>query len=445
MPCSTMTVAASTFLALCSLVLLLGLVWFAVVSVREREWRAARVTFALAILVPGVLCAATFLPAWLKVSVALAVGIGLLVFLAFWVIPQGPSVLPPGGRRELPFDERDIMFARVRLDPNSDEFARYYEMRPENRAPDDRIRHLPGLLSPESLLAEDSVFALARKRFAACDALRHEVDGAVATTPCQWSPVAATAELVQMAIRAGAVRAGATQLDPAHVYSHVGRGTGDWGDVVELPHKYAVAFTVEMDHATMQQAPLAPVVAESAQQYLNAARIAVDVAAVIRSRGYSARAHIDGNYLVVAPLVARDAGLGEIGRMGLLITPDLGPRVRLGVVTTELPLATAPRMDDLSVIDACTVCRKCADACPSRAIPVGDRTSVDSEGLRWKVDDLACFALWSKLGTDCGRCMAVCPYSHPDEGTHNLVRWAMRRNGRLRRLLLKLDDVFYGR
>ena len=49
----------------------------------------------------------------------------------------------------------------------------------------------------------------------------------------------------------------------------------------------------------------------------------------------TARAHIDGNYQVIAPLVARDAGLGTIGRMGLLMTPELGPRVRLAVVTTR--------------------------------------------------------------------------------------------------------------
>ena len=38
--------------------------------------------------------------------------------------------------------------------------------------------------------------------------------------------------------------------------------------------------------------------------------IAVDVAKYLRELGYSARAHIDGNYRVIAPLVARAAGLG---------------------------------------------------------------------------------------------------------------------------------------
>lgn len=64
----------------------------------------------------------------------------------------------------------------------------------------------------------------------------------------------------------------------------------------------------------------------------------MQLAEFMRSIGYPARAHIDGSYRVVCPLVARDAGLGEIGRMGLLMTPELGPRVRIAVVTTDLPL-----------------------------------------------------------------------------------------------------------
>ncbi len=50
----------------------------------------------------------------------------------------------------------------------------------------------------------------------------------------------------------------------------------------------------------------------------------------------------DAHFRVVCPLVARDAGLGEIGRMGLLMTPELGPRVCIGVVTTDAPLVASP-------------------------------------------------------------------------------------------------------
>jgi ferredoxin len=90
------------------------------------------------------------------------------------------------------------------------------------------------------------------------------------------------------------------------------------------------------------------------------------------------------------------------------------------------------------------VCKKCAENCPSRSIPFGDRESV-GRGLRWKIDAESCFGYWCAVGTDCGRCMTVCPYSHPDNAAHNLVRWAIQRSGVARRLLLRMDDLFYGR
>jgi reductive dehalogenase len=183
---------------------------------------------------------------------------------------------------------------------------------------------------------------------------------------------------------------------------------------------------------------------ESARQYLRSGAMAVQVAQYIRNLGYEARAHIDGNYRVVCPLVARDAGLGEIGRMGLLMTPELGPRVRIAVVTTDLPLATDERRFDPTMIDFCVHCRKCAEACPSDAIPFDDR--VDVNGVkRWQIDSEACFTLWCRIGTDCGRCVSVCPYSHPSNLLHNLVRCGVRNSSLFRRLAIWMDDVFYGK
>jgi ferredoxin len=336
------------------------------------------------------------------------------------------------------------MFARARLVPGSQEFEAYYAMRPEHRDSDDRTRSLPGLLSPNAPLAEPVAFGAADASFAITEALKDEVDGPVAPERNEQPAGGMVATMKHLARRFGACDAGITELQPYHIYSHVGRGGGVWGEPVELDHRWAIAFTVEMDHKTMRSAPAAPVVAESARQYVESAKIAIQLAALIRSLGYPARAHIDGNYRVIAPLVARDAGLGEIGRMGILMTPRLGPRVRLGVVTTDLPLSPDRPGDDLSVLDFCTVCKKCAENCPTRSIPFGERQALDG-ARRWVIDADSCFRYWNAVGTDCGRCMTVCPYSHPDNTAHNLVRWAIRSSGTARRGALWLDDLFYGR
>jgi hypothetical protein len=41
--------------------------------------------------------------------------------------------------------------------------------------------------------------------------------------------------------------------------------------------------------------------------------------------------------------------------------------------------------------------------------------------------------------------MSVCPYSHPDNLLHNLVRSGLKRSALFREAALKLDDFVYGR
>lgn len=435
--------AASIALAFAGLLLLLGFAAFGVVSLKEREARAAGISFTLAVVLSAPLFVASRLPE--PVSTGVLAGVLLLgpVLLVLWLLPIGRS-RAGSGRPARRIDERDIMFARARLRPDSPEYESYYAMRPENRKGDDVTRSLPGLLSPDAQRADPIAFASAEASFAVTEALRHEVDGPVAPARRAAAPPEMTAMVKRMALYHGARDVGITEIRPCHVYTHVGRGTGDYGEPIRLEHRWAIAFTVEMDYDAMRSAPDAAVVMESARQYVASAKVAIQLATMIRAIGYPARAHIDGNYRVIAPLVARDAGLGEIGRIGILMTPRLGPRVRLGVVTTDLPLVADPPGNDLSVVDFCTVCRKCAENCPTRSIPSGDREPID-EGYRWKIDAETCFRYWNVVGTDCGRCMTVCPYSHPDSPAHNLIRWAIRRSGMARRLLLRLDDLFYGR
>lgn len=342
------------------------------------------------------------------------------------------------------YDERDIPFSRIRLRPGGAGFDSYYAMRPEKKAVDDEIRSLPGLLSPGASLAEPVLFASPEGSFFLTDALRDAVDGPVAETRLELGPARMSEYLKALAVYYGARAAGVAELLPYHVYSHIGRDFRRYGEPIPFEPGYAIAFTVEMDLRMTRAAPRAPAVMESGRQYVEAARIGVQLAAAVRKMGHPARAHIDGNYRVVVPLVARDAGLGEIGRMGLLMTPRLGPRVRLGVVTTSLELVPDGPTRDATVIDFCERCRKCALNCPARAIPDGSR--IETGGVvRWTIDGDACFRYWNVIGTDCARCLAVCPYSHADNLFHNAVRWGIQRSALFRRAAVRLDDVFYGR
>lgn len=341
-------------------------------------------------------------------------------------------------------DEREIIFARARLEPGTENYQRYYKDHPEHKTPDDQSRSQPGLLNPEAKLADHLHSAAAGGSFTLTEALREAVDG-----PASGEPYPASAETFTRAVKKlarfyGALDCGIAKLKSSHIYSYIGRGSGTYGAPIHLDHPFAISFTVEMHPDMTTAAPHPPITMESARQYVESARVAVQLAAAIRKLGYPARAHIDGNYRLIAPLVARDAGLGEIGRMGLLMTPRQGPRVRLGVVSTSIPLIPDPYKPDQSTLDFCQICKKCAQNCPSQSIPSGDR-EISNGVLRWKIDPESCYHYWTIIGTDCGRCLAVCPFSHPDSWLHNLVRWGIKRSGAFRRGALFLDDFFYGK
>lgn len=442
MPATVPDVLVPLVLGVGALLFLLGAA-AGLVFLAERERRAASVAFALAVLLPS----PYVLAGWLEfpgraVAAAALLALAALAALAL-LLPTRPPASPEEGGPPDRFDERDVMFSRARLEPGTPRFEEHYRRRPEHRVPDDAFRARPGLLARGTRAWHPVAFPAADAGFATIERLRPFVDGPVAAPPLAADPAEMTRFLRRWGRKLGAVAVGVTELRGHHLYSVVGRGD-DHGQPVTLAHRFAVVLTVEMDRAMLDSAPLAPTVMESAQQYVAAGVIAVQMAELIRGLGHPARAHIDGNYRVVAPLVARDAGLGEIGRMGLLMTPGLGPRVRLAVVTTDLPLVPAPRRPDGSVLHFCSICRKCAEACPARAIPFdGPRES--GGVVRWRLDSEACYTLWCGIGTDCARCVSVCPYSHPRGPLHDAVRAGLRRSALLRRAALWADDLFYGR
>jgi ferredoxin len=423
--------------------LVLALAWAGIVSWREGEPRAAGVFLVAAVTLPVPYLVVGLVAFEGRVPSAVALlGLTTLVLVVL-VVPTGRAPSAGDDTPTTRIDERDVMFSRAHLVPGSRRHEGYYAANPDRKAADDEFRRQPGLLARAATMYHPYGFAAADATFWSVEHLRTIVDGDVAAQRIDCDPREIGDFIRAWSLKMGAVSVGVTRLEAYHLYTHVGRGA-EYGNPVEREHDLAIAFSVEMARDMVAPAPKSPITMESAQRYMHAAVIAVQVAAFIRGLGYPARAHIDGNYRVVCPLVARDAGLGEIGRMGLLMTPQLGPRVRLGVVTTNLDLPVEQRRPDGTMIDFCARCRKCADVCPSSAIPFDGRATIDGV-QRWRIDSEACYTLWTKLGTDCGRCVSVCPYSHPDNLLHDLVRAGVRNSALFRQLAIRLDDVFYGR
>jgi ferredoxin len=433
----------TVFLISLGIIILLGFGAFGIISYFEREQRATRIAFSLAIVGSAIFGGIVFTPQpvpGIATWGAILLGVG---FVILFVLPIG-RIAVGNDTPDLRMDEREVIFSRRLLQSGSPEYKAYYARHPEHEAEDNKTRARPGLLSPQAKYANPFLFAVMQGSNFMSESLWNALDGPISETKQFLSPEKMTSYIFNLARFYGAVDVGVTELRPYHVYSHIGRGTGTYGEPIPVVHKYAIAFTVEMDFTYIGTSPYPPAGIETLKQYVELDRVAVQLAAAIRALGYPARAHIEGNYQVIAPLVARDAGLGEIGRIAVLMTPRLGPRVRLGVVTTDLELVPVSRRPNQAVIDFCTICKKCARVCPSRSLPLGPRQEINGT-LRWKLNPDTCFRFWNVIGTDCSRCVVVCPFSHPNTWAHNLIRWGIARSGFFRRLALWMDDLFYGR
>lgn len=103
------------------------------------------------------------------------------------------------------------------------------------------------------------------------------------------------------------------------------------------------------------------------------------------------------------------AGLGYVGKSGLFVSTENGPRVRLGTILTD---CNEFDLNETILESQCGECRACVSACPAMAI----------KGNLWKpgvprdeiVDARACSEHMKKAfqhigrGAVCGICMKVC-------------------------------------
>jgi reductive dehalogenase len=179
-----------------------------------------------------------------------------------------------------------------------------------------------------------------------------------------------------------------------------------------------ITMTVEMDHDAISTAPAQPAAAAAALAYSKMAFIISCLGEFIRNLGY--RALQCGNDTALSIPLAIDAGLGALGRNGLLITPELGSRVRICKVFTDLPVIPDTLNFEFikKVRHTCQNCLKCAEACETEAISSEENPTFKGRNIsnnhgvkKYYIDGEKCFEYWIENSSDCGNCIAVCPFS----------------------------------
>ncbi len=268
-------------------------------------------------------------------------------------------------------------------------------------------------------------------------------DGPIEQVPVE-SPEAMSAEIKHIAKVFGADLVGITQLDERWLYTYKYSAQTKTEKPNDLPEGLdnVIVIAQEMDFDLIQTVPSALSGTATGLGYSQDALVLLSLAQYIRNLGYQAYASMNDTALAI-PL-AIQAGLGEYGRHGLLITKEFGPRVRLGKIFTDLPLASDHPIH-FGVREFCEICRRCTAACPPKAItnfiPTDEIYNQSNiVGVRkWTTDAEKCFKFWANQNSDCSICVRVCCYNKDfSKWYHRLGRQLAGTS--LRKLMLKLEE-----
>ncbi len=216
------------------------------------------------------------------------------------------------------------------------------------------------------------------------------------------------------------------------------------GQPITPYHSNAISMIIDQGHETMEGASGDDWIAcaQSMRAYLRFSLLGGVLAQHLRNLGYTARVHSVMDDEVLHPPLLLLSGLGEVSRIGeVILNPFLGPRLKSGVVTTNMPM-THDKPIDFGLQKFCDACNKCARECPSGAITAGPKLMFNGYEI-WKSDSQKCttYRVSQKNGAMCGRCMKTCPWNLEGLFAEAPFRKLAMTVPKAANALAKLDDL----
>jgi ferredoxin len=135
----------------------------------------------------------------------------------------------------------------------------------------------------------------------------------------------------------------------------------------------AILLGQEMNWDMIKEAPSIKCGLEAFRVYYELGEITIELTEYLKNLGYKSEAHhpFDGKMLYPPHAVA--AGLGFMGRNGLVITPEYGPRQRWAIITTDAGVPASDKKNLNELEEFCKNCGACVRGCKGEAafeIPV---------------------------------------------------------------------------
>jgi Pyruvate/2-oxoacid:ferredoxin oxidoreductase delta subunit len=206
-------------------------------------------------------------------------------------------------------------------------------------------------------------------------------------------------------------------------------------EYVKLPHDLifqeygvlydnAIILAMEMSKERIEKAPSQATLDMVFGTYDDLGKAANKIAEFLREYGYAAQADHPLGGLVLFPPLAQKAGIGWVGKHGLLITPEFGPRVRLAAVYTNIVNLPFTESNTHGWIeDYCKTCGICVKQCPPKAIR--DESLIHKTGRITHISQQDCFEYFAQY-YGCSICVKVCPFSMGTD-VYDKIRTVMNR------------------
>jgi len=350
------------------------------------------------------------------------------------------------------YDMRDYTYSRISLRPGTSNYEEYYSRHPEKKPVDDDMRARADRSGIERLRKNAVNEHIALSGFYGTMAVSPprvvnsfkrmplHPPGRPDVVKLHVDPQKMALKIKAFGLHLGAFKVGITRLNQDWVYTY---SNAPWGEPVNLDYENIICMAFAQDIFMSQNHDGLGENFEVGWMYSYASYVSIIIANFIRNLGWRARPLPAFNAPYIVAPVFIDAGIGEYGRCGYVVSKEVGNNWRPGAVATDLPLALDKPVD-FGLQDFCEKCGLCADLCPSGAIPKGKNAKVVIRGVkRWQLDDNKCYRYWTTIGHACGVCQSVCPWNHRTNLMHKAVRETAERFPRLRKLLIKGEEVFY--
>jgi len=352
------------------------------------------------------------------------------------------------------FDGRDQIYNRQLLRPGSDGYRDYYSRHPERKEGDEKRRQHAVEIGKRlqeddpvnhylSLSGFYAAVALSRPDVVEAQNIRMRISpiDMIEGKKIQIDPEEVSHKIKAFGLHIGAAKVRIAKLNQNWVYSHY--TLPQYGKPVVLDYKYIICLAFYQDPFMIAGGANPGVDLEVGFKYGYASFVSTLMANFIRRLGWPARPLPTFNAPYLIPPVFIDAGIGEDGRCGYVVTKEFGNNFRPGAVATDLPLIPDKPVD-FGLQDFCDKCKICAEECPAGAIPKGGRDVV--RGVRkWVMDTEKCFNYWIAKGSTCGVCQSVCPWNLPNNWFHNSFRELSSQFPSLRSLLITTKRIYSGK